>query len=390
MKADEKLERARCRLLLVVPFYGHVAMQIKWIASEMPWLPEDQRTMGVRIVEGGEVECLYYPPFVEPVSVSEVAAVVQHEIEHVVRLHCVRHHGLDHDLFNIAADMCVNGTISRPRIGIAHDESNRPVIPFRNDIVWIPSGWPTDLTAEQYYVRLSADQKAAVPQYVRGILLDDHAVWDQSTCDFEEARSRVRGLVAQAAFQSQGEIPGHLTEAVARLRGPAVSWARLLRQYIARHLGGRRRTLARANRRRPAFGNPGTSRRASVAINVILDTSGSITPNVLEQFFGEIDRISRRARVHVLQWDEKFQGYDRYRAGDWRSFLVKGRGGTDMAAPFDWLAKNRRIADLQILLTDGYCNWPTQQRFPLITVIAGAGWGRSKPRWGTVIHVDSP
>ena len=70
MKAEEKLERARCRLLLVVPFYGHVAMQMRWKASKMPWLPEDQRTMGVRIVEGGEVECLYYPPFVEPLSVE--------------------------------------------------------------------------------------------------------------------------------------------------------------------------------------------------------------------------------------------------------------------------------------------------------------------------------
>ena len=66
--------------------------------------------------------------------------MVQHEIEHVVRLHCVRHHGLDHDLFNIAADMCVNGTMAFPRIGIAHDESNRPVIPLRRrifvDLAW--------------------------------------------------------------------------------------------------------------------------------------------------------------------------------------------------------------------------------------------------------------
>jgi predicted metal-dependent peptidase len=389
MKAEEKLERARCRLLLVVPFYGHVAMQMRWIASEMPWLPEDQRTMGVRIVEGGEVECLYYPPFVEPLSVSEVAAVVQHEIEHVVRLHCVRHRGLDHDLFNIAADMCVNGTMALPRIGIAHDESNRPVIPFRNDIFWIPPGWPTDLTAEQYYARLSADQKASAPYHVRGIQLDDHAVWEQSTCDFEEAHSTVGRLVAEAVSQNQGVVPGHLMEAVGRLRDPAVSWARLLRQYIGRHIGGRRRTLARACRRRQEFGVPGVSRRASVAINVILDTSGSITSSVLEQFFGEIDRISRRARVHVLQWDWGFQGYNRYRAGDWRSFRVEGRGGTDMAAPFVWLANNRRIADVQILLTDGYCNWPTEQRFPLITVIARGGCWQSRPTWGTVIHVGS-
>jgi predicted metal-dependent peptidase len=388
MTAGEKLERARCRLLLVVPFYGHAAMQVRWRESKMPWLPEDRRTMGVRITQGGEVECLYYPPFVEGLSIDEVAAVVQHEIEHVVRLHCLRHQGFDPELFNIAADMCVNGTTTSPRIGITHDDAGRPVIPFRDEIVWIPPHWPAGHTAEQYYDRLLGERGRPASHRRYGMVLDDHAVWEQSTLDPEEARAAVRALVAEAASRSRGEIPGHLTEVVARLAGPAVSWVHLLRQYLGRHLGGRRRTLARASRRREEFGVPGVSRRAGAAINVILDTSGSITPGVLEQFFGEIDRISRRARVHVLQWDWAFQGYDLYRPGDWRSFRVKGRSGTDMAAPFAWLREHRRMADVQILLTDGYCNWPAPGPFPLITVVASGGPLRSGPGWGTVIHID--
>lgn len=388
MNAETKLERARCRLLLVVPFYGHAAMQMRWMASEMPWLPEGRRTMGVRITGGGEVECVYYPPFVEGLSVDELAAVVQHEIEHVVRLHCVRHRGFDRELYNIAADMCVNGPARAPRIGITHDDSGRTTIPFRDEIVWIPPDFPVDLTAEQYYDQLLAERGRLTRGRRHGTPLDDHEVWEHSTHDLEEARAAVRALVAEAVAQSRGQIPGHLAEAVARLAEPAVSWARLLRRYIARHLGGRRKTLARASRRRQEFGVPGVSRRAAPAINVILDTSGSIGRGLLEQFFGEIDRISRRARVQVLQWDHAFRGYALYRPGDWRSFRVKGRGGTDMAAPFDWLRENRRLADVQILLTDGYCNWPAPGPYPLITVIASPAPARSGPGWGEVIHID--
>ena len=388
MNAEEKLERARCRLLLVVPFYGHAAMQMRWMASEMPWLPQEQRTMGVRIVEGA-VDCLYYPPFVESLSVAEVAAVVQHEVEHVVRLHCVRQVGFDHEIFNIAADMCVNGSKSLPRIGIASDESNRPVIPFRDEIVWIPQYWQPDLTAEQYYDRIIAEQKGPDSICRYGTTLDDHAVWDQSSADLEEARSAVRTLVAEAVARDPGSIPGHLTEAVHRLGQPMVSWVRLLRQHVGRHLGGRRRTLARASRRRQEFGVPGVSRRAGATINVVTDTSGSVSPRLLEQFFGEIDAISSRARVHVLQWDHAFQGYERYRRNDWRKFKIKGRGGTDMAAPFDWLVEHRKIADVQILLTDGFCNWPAPGPFPLITVIAGSGPAWSKPGWGAVIQLGA-
>lgn len=389
MNAEEKLERGRCRLLLVVPFYGHAAMQMRWMASEMPWLPEEQRTMGVRIVEDGAVDCLYYPPFVESLSIDEVAAVAQHEVEHVIRLHCVRSIGFDHEMFNIAADMCVNGSITAPRIGIAYDESNRPVIPFRNEIVFIPQLWPTDHTAEQYYDRLINEQGGPASSHRYGTMLDDHAVWDQSTCDLEEARSAVRTLVAEAAGRNQGRIPGHLTEVVARLEQPKISWVRLLHQYVGRHLGGQRKTLARTSRRYQEFGVPGVSRRAAATINVVTDTSGSVSPRLLQQFFGEIDTISSRAKVHVLQWDHAFQGYARYRRNDWKKFKIKGRGGTDMAAPFDWLIENRKIADVQILLTDGYCNWPAPRSFPLISVIAGSGLAWSKPSWGSVVHIDS-
>lgn len=124
-------------------------------------------------------------------------------------------------------------------------------------------------------------------------------------------------------------------------------------------------------------------------MNVIVDTSGSIGPRELEQFFSEIEAISSRCKTMVLQWDSAFQGYDRYRRGDWRRFSVKGRGGTDMAAPVQWLIDNKLVSDVQVMLTDGYCNYadPNKVKFPMITVITTPESSTKDPLYGHVVRM---
>jgi len=78
-KQADRLMKARCRLMMREPWYGHVAMSMVWIPSQMSWMAENRRTMGVRIVNGGEIQCLYYPPFIETLNIKELYAVIQHD-----------------------------------------------------------------------------------------------------------------------------------------------------------------------------------------------------------------------------------------------------------------------------------------------------------------------
>jgi hypothetical protein len=159
IEQSDKLMKARCRLMTREPWYGHIAMSMVWIPSNMPWLPEFRRTMGVRIVNGGEIQCLYYPPFVESLSIRELFAVVQHEIEHIVRVHCIRVGGREPHAWNIAVDMAVNGTKSHPRIGYHEANTNEIIVPLKGNIVWIPEDWPKDGTSEQFYDMLEKKQQ---------------------------------------------------------------------------------------------------------------------------------------------------------------------------------------------------------------------------------------
>lgn len=452
---SDKLMRARCRLMTREPWYGHIAMSMVWIPSMMSWLPEQRRTMGVRIVNGGEVQCLYYPPFVDSMTVKETFAVIQHEIEHIVRLHCLRVSGREPDGWNIAADMTVNGSRNRPRIGY-HESTSETVVPLKGQIVWIPEDWPQDQTSEYYYDLLEKKQKQMGPtcsncgrpqkgqdqksgggkgkgkkndkgqqgqngqgqgdedpdnqngnagggeccpscgqqdtgEYsyggIRGKAIDDHSVWNQSDVSQDEARQVVKDMVDQATEKCQGHVPGHLIETINELAKPVVRWRELLRYYLGKHVGNQRKTYSRRNRRHDRFGMPGISHHAAATVNVIIDTSGSIGSRELEQFFAEIDAIASRAKVNILQWDHAFQGWTTYRRGDWKKFEVHGRGGTDMAAPIQWLIDEKLIADVQVMLTDGVCNWHEPCEFPMITVITTPEGTTNGPGWGHEVRM---
>lgn len=443
-KQSDRLMRARCRLMTREPWYGHIAMNMVWIPSQMPWRPEPQRTMGVRIVNGGEIQCLYYPPFVESMTICELFAVIQHEIEHIVRCHCIRVGARNPEAWNIACDMCVNGKRTSPRIGYPEPTTSELILPMKGNIVWIPEDWPGDSTSEQYYDKLEKKQQKigkvcgncgrpvggkgnkgskgkgddgqgggegggegdgqggdgdACPTCgqshgdsynfggVGGKVIDDHSTWNQSDVSPDEARQVVKDVVDQATNKCQGHVPGHLVEAIKELSKPVVRWREILRQYLGKHVGNQRRTYSRRNRRRQTFGTKGISHHAAATVCVVIDTSGSIGHKELQQFFAEVDAISARAKVHVLQWDHAFQGYDKYRRNDWKKFKVHGRGGTDMAAPIDWLCENRLVPDVVVMLTDGYCNYAEDRHFPYICVITTDEGTTDGPKWGTTVRM---
>ena len=434
-EASDNLMKARCRLMIREPFYGSIAMDMTWREDDMNHrdVPEEAKTMGVRITNTG-AECLYYRPFVDSLSVEELYTVVQHEIEHLVRLHCLRNESRHHELFNIACDMSIHGHKGNPKIGYT-EYGKKPVFPMADQLCWVPDDVDPNLNAEEYYKQMTdkipkIKMKCTCGQSQKGQqeaqengqggdddqqsdcnspskkkpkkgqkkdqgetsdcpihskkLLDSHWIWDMSETSEDEARQLVNSMVQNAITKNQGSIPGHLLDAVQALGKPIVRWRELLRRYLGQHVGNRRPTLARRPRRNDAFGVKGISHHAAATVNVIVDTSGSIGQDELGKFFAEIDAIASRAKTTVLQWDHAFQGYSQYRRGNWKHFKVSGRGGTDMAAPYKWLEENGKLADVQVMLTDGHCDWAESKAYPVITCITTNQEG---PNWGHIVRL---
>jgi len=351
------------------------------------------KTVAVRGAKG-RIECLWYPPFVGSRTIPQLYAAIQHEIEHLVRMHLARYSKKYNALlWNLAIDMCVNGLESNPRIGCLDNKLVMPISPEEGKLIFIPATWKSDESAEYYYSLIEKDpkfewaRKLAKKQSFYDGMVDDHSLWKKSDMSEDELRQLVKDITVQAIDRSQGRIPGHLAGLLERLNTPIISWRHMLRQYFGHHLGNRRKTYSRRDRRQDIFGLPGISHHAAAKVSVIVDTSGSISTEDLEQFFAEIEAIAYRASVCILQWDSKFQSFTaRYRRGKWKNIKIKGKGGTDMASPVNWLEKNGLVGDVCIMLTDGECNYAEKKPFPMITCVTTSRG--SAPSWGKVIRME--
>ena len=94
--ADE-LEKFKLRLLLDYPFFGDILLRLPIIQDDgIPTACTDGRT--IRWSSG--VFGTLYP--------AQMRYVLMHEVLHTLLLHPLRTQGLDHEVWNIAADLVVN------------------------------------------------------------------------------------------------------------------------------------------------------------------------------------------------------------------------------------------------------------------------------------------
>jgi predicted metal-dependent peptidase len=416
--APEKLTQARCTLLSTKPWYGQMALLVTWQEADSEELKKSVQTMGV-CARYNKIYCYWNRDFVDSLTTAEVYGVIMHELEHLVRSHITRQRdmGCDPFIWNIAADMCINGKKNSPKIG--YDTSCQPIMPFPDSIVWIEDNWPDNETAEYYYNRLIEENEALKQMmkigaklkdilngdgsgssggsltkeqikeikdlYDKASKMDSHDPWQLSDMAASQVRQLVASMAREAQSRAAGKTPGHISELIDELCTPVVDWRQVLRKFFDRHVGNRRFTYARRSRRYGGFGTKGISRHAAAEISVIVDTSGSISQDDLGQFFAEIESMCSCAKIGVLQWDHDFQGYERsYRRNDWKNIEIKGRGGTDMEAPVHWLIKNKLVGNACVMLTDGYCSYAKEQAFPMITCLCEDG---SEPNWGMVVHM---
>lgn len=420
-KAYKHFMNARCRLMTKEPFYGHMCMRIEWKESNR------YDTLGIAVLGTGSIIGYFNPKWVLTVDIERLFGYIEHTINHLIRLHALRSNSRNKQAWNIACDMAVNGHKNSPFIGYKKvvDVTKTVIILPDDDMIFTPDRWDAGKSAEYYYQKLldengngnndndndwedddpnshggigveggegesgeGEDNDSERYSYggTSGSSVDSHDSWSESTAGYETARRAVNDAAVDSAQKSRGNVPGNLTEVLAELNKPIVVWSDILKRFLGKHVGGSRKTHSRANRRYNAFGVKGVSHRAAATVNIIVDTSGSISNEELKQFFGEIENISYRAKVHILQWDAAFVSYDSYRKGDWKKFKIGGRGGTDMAAPVDWLDENSPIANLTIMLTDGYCNWPDKRDYPMVFVITSDKV--EKPDWGNSIFMD--
>jgi len=344
----DKIIVARVGLLLRHPFFGNMATRLK-IQDASEWC-KTAATDGRHL--------FYNREFFGGLTTKQVEFVVAHEILHNVFDHMGRNEGRDRQIFNIAADYCVNGQLIRDHIG-----EQPPEIKIFHD----PQHY--NKSAEQVYDEIfekyDDDQLAALGQ-----LLDDHIDWEKdgegrpaySKEELKQIRDEIREATMQAANAAgAGNTPANVQRMIKELTEPKMNWRELLRQQIQSTIKSDY-SFSRPNRKGWHTGAilPGMKLDETIDIAVSLDMSGSITDEMSMDFITELKGIMDEYKDYNIKlwcFDTKVyneQDFDGYSGEDILSYEIMGGGGTDFMCNWAYMKENDIVPKKFIMFTDGY------------------------------------
>lgn len=363
----DKIIIARVGLLLRHPFFGNMATRLK-IIDASDWC-QTAATDG---------RALYYNrEFFEGLSTKNVEFVVAHEILHNVFDHMGRTEARNRRVFNIAADYCVNGQLIRDKIG-----DQPPKIPIFHDVTHYGK------SAEQIYDELMEKYDEEELEAL-GKLLDEHIDWDQegkgnrpqyTKEELKQIRDEVREATMQAANAAgAGNTPASVARLIKDLTEPKINWRQMLRQQI-QSLIKNDYSFQRPNRKGWHTGAilPGLKNDETIDICVGLDMSGSISDDMGRDFLSELKGIMEEYKdfkIKVWCFDTRvyneadFDGYN----DDIMSYELKGGGGTDFEANYNYMKEHDINPKKLIVFTDGtpYGSWGDENYCDTLFIIHG-------------------
>lgn len=368
----EKLITARIALLLRAPFFGNLATRLQ-LQNADEWL-------GTAATDGRKF--YYNSEFINKLPPKQLEFLMAHEVLHVVYDHMGRRGDRNPQLFNIAADFCVNADIIEQKIG-----EKITVVPILYDSKY--QGW----SSEEVYDDLYKNAEKIDVSDLMEKLLDEHLDEDQdgngngggdgdgkeqegkgsgpdrmTAEERKQLRDEIREAVINAAQQAgAGKIPAGVKRLIKDLTNPQLNWRELIRQQI-QSLVKSDFTWMRPSRRSwhmdAVF--PGNNFAETIDVSVAVDASGSMTDAMLRDILSEIKGIMQAFddfKLSIWSFDTSIYGYKVFtpdNIDEIDTYQVDGGGGTDFEANWEFMRDNEIQPKLFVMFTDGY---------------PGGGWG---------------
>ena len=379
------------------------------------WKLVPVRTPGLKTMAVDANWRLYYDP--ETLAVwgpEQAAAVLTHEVGHLIRSHHARAEAIgniDRTLWNYAGDAAINDDLIRAGFALPD-----PVTPEY-------LGLPADGIEETYYELLRAhadpasspndpgdrdDQSneggeedemgcgsgAGAPALPCELPANDPDTPAVSAATARITRRQVAEAVREhASSKGVGSVPAGLHRwAQETLSPPRIDWrtqfASMLRRAVAWHAGQMDWTYSRPGRRQlPGIITP-AMREPALNMSVVVDTSGSMSATDLTAALAEVGGIIKAGRnraLTVVTCDSASEVTVGVHSPS--QITLTGGGGTDMRIGIDAALAARPRPDVVVVLTDGGTPWPAAATpVPLVIGLINP-MSYPTPPWAKVVHI---
>ena len=388
---ETKLAAARTRLILDKPFLGALALRLPMIAADPAWCQTTST----------DARSFYYnPAYIDALSMEQAQFVLANQALHCALSHFARRQHRNRFRWDIACDHAINpllvkdgfkpppGTLVLECFEGMTAEEIYPCIAENN----------SDEPEEQ--PRHEGDGRGDTQEEAQGQKPDDAASDDAkgaprpqplSASEQETLSAQWQQRLAGAAQQAQqaGKLGGILGRMVGELMQPKLPWRLLLARYMTQYARDDY-SYMRPSRREGSMILP-SLRSAQADILVVLDTSGSISEQEIDEFMSEINAIKGqlRARIVLHGCDTALDKSGPWLFEPWDEFrlpkAIQGGGGTDFRPIFEWVARQGREPDLLLYFTDALGDFPPLEPvFPVLWLVKG----RAPVPWGQRIQLN--
>lgn len=391
---NRRVTKAASALVIRLPFFGYLLF-----GSTVHVVADDISTMAT---DGLKVYCGI--EFVKKEDFDIVMFGLLHELLHIYFNHHGRRSKRDPKLWNIAADIHVNGQCSQL---LAHPDGTLWAVPKRF-IQW--QDWAKDLTVDQIYevLKKQEEQKAgSSSQYLPEGGTGDEAIGNgsdmiepppsppgpdgepQGPQDSQEFQNAFRQDISHAkALSEKSSLAKPLTSSVVdrmqKIMKPTLPWGSLVRGQLSNDLGWDEATYCPPKMKYYPIILPQTRTVKERILLLGVDISASVTDELIKIFISNVESAAHRAtEIVVVTFDAVVR--DEYRTKRPRDIFanVKFKSGahshTSAMGLFE-IAKKVKPSAICIL-TDGHIRIPeTPVRNTTFVIPEGGnvlGWGRT-------------
>ena len=383
--SQKTISASLLRLRMRSPFFATLALFARFIPTQR---------IDTAATDGKNI--LFNPDYLLSLPTHQQDGLLLHEVLHAALLHVLRRGVRDKEVWNIAADIVVNGII------------------YQQGCFELPSGGIRDtqlehLSVEEIYELLpqqqcqyclgNLDLLDSVPGNSRGERLSPLVSSDRSDslCETQKAEleSHWQNAMQQATViartTSQGKLPAGMARELGALDTAQLDW----RSYLWRYLVKTPTDYTEFDRR---FIGRGlyleTLQGESVKVYVAVDTSGSIDEQLLKMFLSEVKGILN-SYPH-LECELYYADADVYGAyelnPDSEIPQPQGGGGTSFVPFFEKISDrwDGMTTAVCVYLTDGYGTFPdTTPELPVLWVVTPGGLNLSQFPFGETVRLLS-
>lgn len=350
--AEQKLGRAKARLLLNSPYFGTLASRLELDTSdEIPGF----------LSNGLKLE--YNPEYVLSLGADECEFMLANGAMHAALVHERRQNGRMSWLWQLATDHAINAMLVQNGFALPPHVNFEPRF--------------EGMYAEAIYAQLrdeisneafNEDENNDTGFNENNRRRQDELKNAEGDHDPDKKRPKmeVENSIDESLFESfeksvreqmekQGDTPLGLERFFIPHAAPELDWCSLLSHALNRHLRSDYRMLPPSKKLLYKHIYLPSPTSETLELVIAIDSSGSVDEGVLGRFIAEIESLLETFtdyRIALLVCDAKIQSHREFYPGEPITFELKGGGGTDFRPVFDWCERHAPDAPLLLYFTD--------------------------------------